>query len=72
MAKFTKQNGSLAFLSNTNVHLMDINVVAKFDCLFKISRNKLPKGPQSLICVQHVQKVKYGLFSNQGRKRLSK
>ena len=29
--------------------------------------NKLPKGQLSLTLVQHAQKVKYGLFSNQGR-----
>ena len=29
--------------------------------------NKLPKEQQLLTRVQHAQKVKYGLFSNQGR-----
>ena len=29
--------------------------------------NKSPKGQRSLIWVQHAQKVKYGLFSDQGR-----
>ena len=34
--------------------------------------NKSPKGQRSIIWDQHAQKVKYGLFNNQGKQLHSK